>query len=103
MKQTSFAVLAALGLVEGVTISTTTNAYRSYMESNRFFNGKGEPIILAETEGHARMVLEKDSVIEKFHPIEAMNLMTEECINKHAQSKSSAEVAIDDITHCPIN
>ena len=100
MKQTSFKVLAALGLVEGVTISTTTNAY---METNRFFNGKGEPIILAETEGHARMVLEKDSVIEKFHPIEAMNLMTEECINKHAQSNSSAEVAIDDITHCPIN
>jgi hypothetical protein len=49
------------------------------------------------------MVLEKDSTIEKFHPIEAMNLMTEQCINKHAQSNSSAEVAIDDITHCPIN
>mgnify|MGYP006079617779 CR=1 FL=1 len=100
MKQTSFAVLAALGLVEGVAITSTTNAY---MEANRYINSRGEPIILAETEGHARMVLEKDSTIEKFHPIEAMNLMTEQCINKHAQSNSSAEVAIDDITHCPIN
>ena len=88
MKQTSIAVLTALGLVEAVKIDTTANAY---MEANRYFNSKGEAIILAETEGHARMVLEKDLTIEKFHPIEAMNLMTEECINKHAQSNSSAD------------
>ena len=101
MKQTSLAVLAALGLVEGVTISTATNAY---MEANRYYNSKGEPIILAETEGHVRMVLEKDSTIDKMHPIDAMNLMTEECMNKHAQSNTTADSEkLDDITHCPIN
>jgi hypothetical protein len=96
MKQTSLAVLALLGLVKAVKIETATSVY---MDANRFFNSKGEPIILAETEGHARMVLEKPHTIEKFHPIEAMNLMTEQCLNKSEQSAS----AIDDITHCPIN
>jgi hypothetical protein len=72
------------------------------MDTNRYFNSKGEAIILAETEGHARITLEKDHTIDKFHPIDAMNLMTEECLNKHAQSNSSAEL-VDDVTHCPIN
>lgn len=93
MKQTSLAVLALLGLVEAVKIETETSAYS---EANRFFNSKGEAIILAETEGHARMVLTKDHTIEKFHPIEAMNLMTEQCLNKSTE-------ALDDVTHCPIN
>jgi hypothetical protein len=93
MKQTSFAVLALLGLVKAVKIEseTTTSAY---MEANRYFNSNGEAIILAETEGHARMVLTKDHTIDKFHPIEAMNIMTEQCHNTSA---------LDDVTHCPIN
>ena len=98
MKQTSLAVLALLGLVEGVKIETATSAY---LETNRYFNSKGEAIILAETEGHARMVLNKDHTIDKFHPIDAMNLITEECLNR--SSGTSGQVLVDDITHCPIN
>lgn len=93
--KTSLAVLALLGLVQAVKIETSTSAY---MEANRYFNSKGEPIILAETEGHARMVLSKDHTIEKFHPIDAMNLMTEQCHSSGNQSEM-----LDDVTHCPIN
>lgn len=81
--KTSLAVLALLGLVKAVKIDTATNAY---MEQNRYINSSGEAIILAETEGHARMVLTKDHNIEKFHPIDAMNVMLEECQNKSSNS-----------------
>jgi hypothetical protein len=100
MKQTSLAVLALLGLVQAVKIETSTNAY---MEANRYFNSKGEPIILAETEGHARMVLSKDYSIEKFHPIDAMNLMTEECLNRSKGTETELDGKLDDVTHCPLN
>jgi hypothetical protein len=87
--KTSLAVLALLGLVKAIKIDaqteTTTNAY---MEQNRYINSKGEAIILAETEGHARMILSKDHNIEKFHPIEAMNVMLGECQNKSQNSNT---------------
>ena len=85
-------MLALLGLVQAIKVDTTAST-----EANRFFNSNGEAIILAETEGHARIELTKDRNIEKFHPIEAINLMTEECRSHISMG------ALDDITHCPIN
>lgn len=64
----SLAVLALLGYAKAVNIKADIGtgedlselaAVDAYSEANRFYNAKGEPIILSQTTGHARIELTK--------------------------------------------
>ncbi len=57
----SFAVAALLGYIKAMSVQTSSDLSQlaqegSFMhETNRFFNSADEPIVLAETTGHARI------------------------------------------------
>ena len=62
----SFAALALLGYVDALNIKSYQGIgdqaiadanVDAYSEAGRFINAKGEPIILSETTGHARIEL----------------------------------------------
>lgn len=64
----SLAVLALLGLVQAVHINADIGMGEmsdlselaqvdAMSEANRYYGSDGKPIILAETQGHARLVL----------------------------------------------
>jgi len=64
--QVSIATLALLGYIEALNIKSyqgmgdqaLANAnVDAYAEAGRYINAKGEPIILSETKGHARIEL----------------------------------------------
>jgi len=112
-------VLALLGLVsvEAININADIGmgemtdlselaAVDAMSEANRYFGSDGKPIILAETQGHARLVLEQ--VRKNAQPMQSLS-ETE----KHPKEKSHAETN-DNKTctgkeseghefHCPIN
>jgi hypothetical protein len=111
MKTISLAVAALLGLVEGLNIKAyqgigdqviadNYNSAEVLSEANRFVNAKGEPIILAEQSGHARIELTQ---VKKYKN-ESSLLQTagddEETDTKH--KKCTAEDLKGD-GHCPSN
>ena len=66
----SLAILALLGYVQAVNIKADIGmgegtdlselaGVDAYSEANRFYNAKGEAIILSQTQGHARIELTK--------------------------------------------
>ena len=111
--KTSFAVLALIGAVKCIKIETDEAAQvdAALYEQNRYYNSNGEPIILAETEGHARIELTKIDKYESPKPIDSLNLMIDaynckqETTNKENSNGNSNENSneLDEITHCPIN
>jgi hypothetical protein len=68
--------------------------------TNRYIGADGKPIILAETEGHARVPLERVQKYQSPQPLDIINLETESC---DTDNKLSQSEAVDDVTHCPIN
>ena len=62
----SFAVLALLGNASAINVQSQIGlgsdlsqlaSVDAMSEANRYFGSDGKPILLAETEGHARVVL----------------------------------------------
>jgi hypothetical protein len=106
--RTSLAVLALIGAVKCIRIDNEEAAHLQAMyEPNRYFNSRGEAIILAETEGHARMELTKINKYESPRPLDSLNLMIESYNCKQEQeakaNNNKNELELDEITHCPIN
>ena len=96
-KQLSLAVLALLSLVQVQAIKTSTSSDLSessssladaYLETDRFIGADGEPIILAETDGHARIVLSKVRKTIDPTPLDIANLQLEECNGKEKGAKT---------------
>ena len=90
MKQTlSFAVLCLIGAIQAVSIHTDINANQSeqvdteaYTEATRYIGADGHPISLAQTEGHARMVMQRVQKYDSPQPLDILNLQTEACDGK---------------------
>ena len=104
--KTSLAVLALIGAVKCIKIDNEESAtVDALMETNRYLNSKGEAIILAETEGHARMELTKIYKYESPRPIDSLNLMVESynCKQEAKSNTNEKGQELDEITHCPIN
>ena len=105
--KTSFAVLCLIGAIKAVNIESQASAASdlselasvdAYAEANRYIGADGNPIMLAQTEGHARIVMERIEKYSSPQPLEVLNLQTESCDNNLSQAE-----AVDEITHCPIN
>jgi hypothetical protein len=77
--KTSLAVLALIGAVKCIKIENEEGAQldAALYEQNRYFNSNGEAIILAETEGHARIEMTKIDKYTSPKPIDSLNLMIE--------------------------
>jgi hypothetical protein len=113
MKQTlSFAVLCLIGAIQAVSIHTDINANQSeqvdteaYTEATRYIGADGHPISLAQTEGHARMVMQRVQKYDTPQPLDILNLQTEACDGGKTDggNLSQGGALVDDVTHCPIN
>ena len=112
MKQTlSLAVLCLIGAIKAVNIDSDAGVVSdlsehasvdAYAEANRYIGANGSPIMLAETEGHARIVMERIEKYSSQQPLEVLNLQMESCDSNSTGSLSQAD-AVDEVTHCPIN
>ena len=56
----------------------------AYSEANRFINSKGEAIILSQTEGHARIVLNKTRKYSEPQPLDVANVQLTNCQDKES-------------------
>ena len=104
--KSSLAVLALIGAVKCIRIDNEEQAsVDALMETNRYFNSKGEPIILAQTEGHARIELTEIDKYESPRPLDSLNLMIESynCKQEAKANNNQNDSELDEITHCPIN
>jgi hypothetical protein len=106
-QQLSLAVLCLIGAIKAVNIQADTGVVSdlsehasvdAYAEANRYIGANGSPIMLAQTEGHARIVMERIEKYSSPQPLEVLNLQMESCDNNLSQAG-----AVDEITHCPIN
>lgn len=99
----SLAVLALLNLVNVNAINVQSVSKATMMtEETRYIGSDGKPINLAQTSGHMKLDLTRIKKYAEPRPIEAIDVQLDSCsnpINSHIQ----ADVAIDEITHCPIN
>lgn len=99
----SFAVLALLNLVNVNAINVGTVSQATMMtEETRYIGSDGKPINLAQTTGHMKLDLTRVKKYSEARPIEANDIQLDSCSNP-INSHSQADVAIDEITHCPIN
>ena len=105
--KTSLAVLALIGAVKCIKIENEEGAQldTALYEQNRYFNSNGEAIILAETEGHARIEMTKIDKYTSPKPIDSLNLMIESynCKVEGKATETENNNQLDEITHCPIN
>lgn len=103
----SLAVQLLLGITVGLNIKTqeglgdqeVSSSYKAsefMLEPNRFINSKGEPIILAQTTGHARIELRQE---RKPHEDDSDE---EEEESKHIHSQTKTCSAGKSVDHCPI-
>ena len=112
----SLAILALLGYVQAVNIKADIGmgegtdlselaGVDAYSEANRFYNAKGEAIILSQTQGHARIELTKVQT-NNFTPA------SKQLLQRHDDSESGAEDVrkkctssqlAADPNHCPLN
>lgn len=84
--KTSLAILALLGKIQAVHLD---------VDASRYLDSNGNPVNLAQTEGHARMVLTRVNKYDGL--ISYQSLVQLEC------QKAVLNQALDEITHCPIN
>ena len=111
MKQTlSFAVLCLIGAIQAVSIHTDQAEQvgtEAYTEATRYIGADGKPVSLAQTEGHARLTMQRVQKYDTMQPLDIINLQTEACDagNKttDASNLSQGGAVVDDVTHCPIN
>lgn len=103
--KTTLAVLALIGAVKCIKIEEQQQVNAQLYEKNRYYNSAGEPIILAETEGHARIELTKIDKYESPKPLDSLNVMIESynCKQEAKATNSENSSELDEITHCPIN
>jgi hypothetical protein len=65
------------------------------VNAGRFIDSRGNPVNLAQTEGHARLVLQRVNKYDGLIPYQT--LVQLEC------ERSARNQLLDEITHCPIN
>jgi hypothetical protein len=83
--QLSFAVLCLIGAINAVNVVadigtgsladlSENSEIDAYAEANRFIGADGRPIMLAQTEGHARIVMERIQKYDTPQPLDIINL-----------------------------
>ena len=75
-------------------------------EETRYIGANGQPISLAQTEGHLKLDLTRIKKYQEPRPIDGINVQLDtSCKSTPTQStgQADAEGQIDDVTHCPIN
>lgn len=78
-------MLALIGAVKAVNIvadigtGLDEHSAVDLYATNRYIGADGKPIILAETEGHARVTLERVQKYQSPQPLDIINLETDSC------------------------
>jgi len=97
-------VLALLGYVSASTIHSHQSLDLAQMtqvdamtEANRYYGADGNPIILSETSGHARLELTK----VKKHTQEHRQMLMQ--LEKNPAKKCTKEQLESTVNHCPVN
>ena len=103
----SLAVLALLNVIsfkegaQAINIQTVQQA-KSMTEETRYIGSNGEPINLAQTEGHLKLDLTRVRKTVDPRPIEGMNVQLN-AQPTESTSQTDQNMGFDEITHCPIN